>query len=681
LDTILVRATARQLALLLVTAKQLELVRATARQLELVRATARQLDLLGATASQPDLLEATASQPDLLEAAEGHRGLVDFYGQTHDREEHGGFMVDYEELDSAVGVNWYETDPNLQLIVDRLVDEADRDWAHEKLQQFGELCGGPIASRAEVTDKNPPRLVKYDRWGEEIDEIIHHPGAVETKRDLHSYFVSLSFSEAARGRTAGVPTTVGTAFSYLLSQAETGMLCAVGMTGGAAALIEAWGGPEAKQYLLPHMTSENFEEFWDGAMFMTERAGGSDVGATETVATHLDGERWLLNGFKWFCSNLDAKVIVTLARPEGAPSGVYGLALFAVPQIKRDGTRNGLVIHRLKDKLGTKAVPTGEVEFVNAEAYLLAGGRSENADPERMALDGQGLVRMMSMVNGSRHGVALMGLGIARRCFLESAVYAFHREAFGTKIKNFPLIRETLVRMLMEIEGCAAMIFEAAKSLERQERGLWRILVPLGKYRATRRGLQIASAAVEVLGGNGYIEDWPTARQLRDAQCHTIWEGTENIICLDVRRAATREGAHVHLFERLEKCLEVSGADAPVLKDARSTIASAQQDARKAVDLVLSAPKDVAQLHTRRLARALADVSQASFLFEEAAWEFTNKGSARKAALVQLFVDTRLRPRRLWGIESDNRICLDLFEPIVKYEPISEDQVLAAVGS
>lgn len=588
-------------------------------------------------------------------------------------------MLDYEAMAGATGVNWYDADPNLVQLIDRVVDEKDRQWAHEKLRHFGEICGGPIAQRAEVTDKFPPRLVKYDPWGEEVDEVVHHPGALETKRDLHAYYLSLSFSEAARGRTEAVPATVGTAFSYLLSQAETGMLCAVGMTGGAAALIEAWGGPEAKAYLLPHMYSEDFDDYWDGAMFMTERAGGSDVGATETVATHLEGERWLLNGFKWFCSNVDAKVIVTLARPEGAPSGVYGLALFAVPKIKKDGSRNGIVIRRLKDKLGTRAVPTGEVEFRDAEAYLLAGGGGDaTSDPERLARDGQGLVRMMSMVNGSRHGVALMGLGIARRCFLESAVYAHHRMAFGTKIANFPLVRETLVRMLMEIESCAAMVFESAKALETGNRGLWRILVPLSKYRATRRGLQIASAAVEVLGGNGYIEDWPTARQLRDAQCHTIWEGTENIICLDVRRAATREGAHVALFDRLEACLEAEGSDARVLREPKDAIASAIGAAKKAVDIVLGAPKDIAQLHTRRLARALADVTQASLLFEEAAWELATQNSARKAALVRHFVNSRLLPRSLWGIDSSDRTCIDLFDAIVRYGKLSEEQVLQA---
>jgi acyl-CoA dehydrogenase len=585
-------------------------------------------------------------------------------------------MIDYEKLDGAVGVNWYDADPNLAQILDRLLPPQDRDWAHEKLREFGALCGGPIAERAEVTDRNPPQLIKYDRRGDQVDEVVHHPGAVATKKDLHASYLSLSFSEAARGRSSAVPTTVGTAFSYLLSQAETGMLCAVGMTGGAAALIEAWGGPQAKAEILPHMTSEDFDDYWDGAMFMTERAGGSDVGATETVARHLEGERWLLNGFKWFCSNVDASVIVTLARPEGAPDGIRGLALFAVPKIKSNGERNGIDIHRLKDKLGTKAVPTGEVEFVDAEAYLLAGPASAGEHPEQAARDGQGLVRMMSMVNGSRHGVALMGLGIARRCFLESAIYASRRQAFGTRIDNFPLVRETLVRMLMEIEGCAGMAFEAARALEQGNRGLWRILVPLSKYRATRRGLQIASAAVEVLGGNGYIEDWPTTRQLRDAQCHTIWEGTENIICLDVRRAATREGAHLELLKRLEECISIDTTSSPVLQDPRDAIADAVEQAREAVDIVLEAPKDIAQLHTRRLARALADVTQASLLLEEAAWELKERSSARKAALVRLFVNTRLRPRKLWGIASGDRTCIDLFEPITRYMPIEAERVL-----
>lgn len=587
-------------------------------------------------------------------------------------------VIEYSKLDQATNTNWYETDPNLQFLLRRYLAPEDFEWAEPRLRHFGEICGGPVAERAEISDKNPPRLIRYDRHGDEINLIKHEPGAISTRREIHQHYLSLDFSERGRGKAGRVPSTVNTAFSYLLSQAETGMLCAVGMTSGAASLIESHGGPAAKDHLLGHMVSESFEDFWDGAMFMTETAGGSDVGATETTARHVEGEIWSLNGFKWFCSNVDADVIVTLARPEGAPEGSRGLALFAIPKIKRNGEPNGLHIHRLKDKLGTRVVPTGEVELVDAEAYLLANGSGADSRDPANATDGRGLIRMMSMVNGSRHGVAAMGLGIARRCFLEAAIYASRRRAFGTTINNFPLIRESLVRMLMETEGCAAMVFDAANALDTEDRILWRILVPLSKYRAARRGFQIASASLEILGGNGYIEDWPTARQLRDAQCHTIWEGAENIICLDVRRAAAVESAHKVLLDRLDEALSTPGSKHKVLKSAEQTLRRAMTDARRATEIVMSAPKDLEQLHTRRLARCLADVAQGALLFEEAAWELEHTGSGRKAALTRLFSSVRLRERSLWGIESQDRTVIDLFDKIIGYDYIDPEQVIAA---
>ena len=173
---------------------------------------------------------------------------------------------------------------------------------------------------------------------------------------------------------------------------------------------------------------------------------------------------------------------------------------------------------------------------------------------------------MMEMVNGSRFGVALMGLGIHRRSFLEAAIYAAHRTQWGQRIDQYPMVRETLGDMLVTLEAGLALTFECAAAArtaadEDEGRRLRRILVPLAKVRATRDGLNAAIQGLELLGGNGYMEDWPMARQLRDAQCHTIWEGTENICCLDVRRAIQRDAAHEVLFARVERALEVDKMD------------------------------------------------------------------------------------------------------------------------
>ena len=324
--------------------------------------------------------------------------------------------IDYAQYESAIGLNWYEIDPNLQQIIERLTLPEDREFVETRLRDMGEVMGGPIAARAEMTDKNPPRLEKYDRWGEEINTVVHHPGALETKRDLWEHgFIGLRWTDEVRRTRAGrLPPALGTAFSYFLSQAETGMLCAIGMTSSAAGIIERHAPADVRERFLPHLTTMNYAEAWDGAMFMTEIKGGSDLASSECAAVKT-ADGWRLNGSKWFCSNIDAEAILTLARPEGANPGLAGLALFLVPKRTMDGRRNGIHIRRLKDKLGTKAVPTGEVDFEDAEAYLMGSEREE------AARDGRGLKRMMEMVQGSRFGVALMGLGIMRRSFVEAA--------------------------------------------------------------------------------------------------------------------------------------------------------------------------------------------------------------------------------------------------------------------
>jgi hypothetical protein len=578
-------------------------------------------------------------------------------------------MLDYSQFDRAIGLNWYEVDPDLQDTIRRYVPADDFTAADARLREVGLLIGGPVAERAETTDRNPPRLERFDRWGNEVNRVVHHPGALQTKRDLWES----GRRHSANGRPYAV---VGSASGYLLDQAETGMGCAVGMTGGVAGLVASYGSDDVKSHFMPHFTTDNYDEFWDGAMFLTERDGGSDLGgATKTKATHVEGDLWVLNGFKWFCSNVDAQAIATLARPDGAADGTAGIALFVVPRVRRDGSPNGVHVHRLKDKLGTRAVPTGEVDFIDAEAYVLAGGtRSRDA-----GTDGKGMGRMMGgMVQGSRLGVAFMGLGIARRSFLEAAIYAGHRRAWGNRIDAFPMVRETLVRMLMELEAAAALSFEASAASDSRDTGLWRILPTLAKYRATRRGVQLATAAIEIHGGNGYIEDWPLARQLRDGQCHPIWEGTENVIAIDVVRAIEREGVLTPFLERVDRAL--ADADHPVLASVRDTIRSYAAEVQEAVNYVAAAPKDVARLHPRRIARYMTNLMSAALLAEQAAAELNTKDSARKAALARLYANVHLGARRLGGIGQDDQIVLEGFDAITRYGVLEPSRLGALVS-
>jgi hypothetical protein len=577
--------------------------------------------------------------------------------------------IDYAQTESAIGLNWYEIDPNLSKLMDRYVSPADRDWAEGILRRWGELCGGPIAERAEIIDKNPPRLERYDRLGDEIASVVHHPSAIDQKRDI--------WNEGPTGVAARdgreIPTVLGSAFTYLLSQSDTGMVCSTGMTGGVEALVDRYAPPDVREKILPRLQSPTYDGSWDGAMFMTEIRGGSDLAASETTAKQVNG-KWVLNGAKWFCSNVDARAIATLARPEGAEDGLRGLALFLVPGERSDGTRNGIRIKRLKDKLGTRSVPTAEIELVDAEAYIMS-------NPNAAESQTRGLNRMMGMVNGSRMGVATMGLGIMRRSFLESAIYAAHRMAFGKRLDELPMVQETLVNMVVAVEAVSAIVFEAASLAsskgDEEGRRLYRILVPLSKFKGARGGLELATQAVEIYGGNGYIETFPTARQLRDAQCHTIWEGTENIICLDVLRAMGKESAHDALLNRVDAALSaVSHSSLSAMKD---TVAKARREAQEIIAFIAGADSDVRQLNSRRVTTALSDLAQAALLLETAQGELDASGDARKAAVARFFIRERLSGAgTLRGI-SDDRSVLDLFDSITRYQPLELAQLPATV--
>jgi hypothetical protein len=587
--------------------------------------------------------------------------------------------IDFRATESPIGLNWYDADPNLQLLVERLCAPADRAFAEAHLRRMGGVIGGPIAERAEITDKNPPRLEKYDRAGNEVNAIVHHQSALDTKRDLwENGFLGLRWSDEVRRLSTGrLPPVVNTGFLYLLNQAETGMACGIGMTSSAAGIINKHAPPEIRAEFLPHLTTTDYAEAWDGAMFMTEVRGGSDLASSECAASNASDGTWRINGAKWFCSNLDAQAIMVLARPQGSAPGLASLAMFLVPRRRRDGTRNGIHIRRLKDKLGTKAVPTGEVDFVDAEAYLMGreAGRqiAEARDPSR---DGRGINRMMEMVQSSRFGVALMGLGIMRRSFMEAACYAHHREAFGRPIVDFPLMRETLVNMAVEVEAGCALAFESAEAgagHDEDSRRLYRILVPLAKYRCARRGLDLAIQAVEIHGGNGYIENWPVARQLRDAMCHPIWEGTENIICLDVLRAMAKEHADEALFARIERAL--GGAEHPALASTLTAVGRALDDVKEAIAYLQRAPEELRLMQARRLTDYMADVTQAALLIEEAVWELAEHGSARKVLVARQFAEMRLAPHAMRGIMSENRIPLDYFDTIVAHARLSASEL------
>ena len=555
-----------------------------------------------------------------------------------------------ERYRGATGLNWWRCDPTLQFLMRYHLTGDELTWAEPHLDRMGALMGGPVSERAEITDKNPARLERYDRWGHEISDVVLPASFLESRRDVRANSFTAPTIRADAARHGVSLTMLNAAHSYLLDQAEIGMACALG-TGGEMVvnLVRQFAPPDVRERVLEKFASGE----WAGETIqsLTERTGGSDLAELETTATP-DGDAWRLNGFKWFASNANGQAWVVLAKPEGAPDSARGIATFLVLRERRDGARNGIRIRRLKEKLGTRAVASAEVEFVDAEAFLLSG-RSEGGGG---AGDGKGLARMMEMTNGARLGIAMMGLGCARRALVEAMCYARVRNAFGKPLAEQPLMQRKLAELIVEVEAAQALVFDGFDPAHRL-----RIGAPLIKLRASRVGIAVASDAIEVHGGNGYVENWPVARILRDAQVNPLWEGPDNILCLDVRRGIEREQADVAFLDRLRAALE----HAPSGDFTSDLVAERVDQLAVAIDRWKALDRATAELRLFPLAEFMVDVYAGALLVEQAGYEQRELGSDRKALVARLYARRRLADLGpLRGIDEPRSEELDRFKDL-----------------
>ncbi|MBV8180948.1 MAG: acyl-CoA dehydrogenase family protein [Mycobacterium sp.] len=560
-----------------------------------------------------------------------------------------------ENYRGAVGLNWYEADPSLQLTMAYYLQPDELAIAEPHLSSIGELMGGPVARWAEQTDRNPARLERYDRWGHDISQVVQPPSFIESKRAVLAAHKTLKDDARRAGVNPSLPLH---AANYLLDQADIGMGCALGTGGGMVkSLVAAYAPADVRDHVLAKFETGE----WEGetAQLLTERTGGSDLGALETTATR-HGDAWLLNGFKWFASNCDGQVFVVLAKPEGAPDSGRGVANFLVLRTRRDGSPNGIRIRRLKDKLGTRSVASGEVEFVDAEAFLLSGEPSSDGGPA----DGKGLGRMMELTNAARLGIALFALGNARRALVESLCYARQRRAFGDTLLDKPLIRRKLAEMIVDVEAAQALVFDGTGfANHRQPRAIrQRIAVPVTKLKVCRLGITMASDAIEMHGGNGYIETWPVARLLRDAQVNTIWEGPDNLLCLDVRRGIERAQAHQPLLERLHDAVSVSDDD-----ETTRLVSRRIDDLEAAITAWGKLDGAVAEARLFPLTQFIGDVYAAALLTEQAAWERASGHGYRKALVARLYALRHLADQGpLRGIDVDSDDAIERFDELVE---------------
>jgi alkylation response protein AidB-like acyl-CoA dehydrogenase len=520
--------------------------------------------------------------------------------------------------------NFYDATPNLARAL-RAHVEGDRVAALEpRLREFGALVAEVVepAAQRQERDGHGPRLVAADRI--EFDPAHETAGRAVWK----SGFASAGAFEQA-------------ALMYLLAHAgEAGQACPFACTVGLVRALRAHGSPELQARFLPPLLEADYERAQRGAQFLTEIQGGSDVGANETEALpdELEPGAWRLRGEKWFCSVADAHQFVATARPRGAPAGTAGLACFLVPR-HVDGRLNGFRIRRLKDKLGTRALATAEIEFEGALAYPLG----ELEDGFKIAA---GVV-----LNTSRWLNACGSVGLMRRAYLEASSFASHRKAFGRTISSFPLVRENLATIKADEQAALASTLALTGLVDRLDRGqtdaettgLHRLLVNANKYVTSVTATLVVRRAIETLGGNGTIEDFsPLPRLYRDAIVFESWEGTHNVLVEQVRRDAARLGLVPLLLADLRRRL--AGVRP---SDEAATVTAALADLEPRLERGLAQP-----LHFRRRLGELVRALQATWLLVEAADDTESEHAAAAAFFIRSRVSKEYDPETDDGYES-----------------------------
>ncbi|MFJ7825317.1 acyl-CoA dehydrogenase family protein [Psychrobacillus sp. NPDC096623] len=492
--------------------------------------------------------------------------------------------------------NYFAGDESLQDILQSKLHPAFYGYAQGQLETFGELVANEIDQRARHTDREgEPKLLKYEKFGDDQSVIWVNEGYKQTLKETYETgIVGYLHKEIPELGQKG-NYVYSFAQGYLLSQAEAGFYCPVTLTMATSYLLDHYANQEVKERFLPHVIATGEKELYEGATFLTERQGGSDVGANEVKAVE-EGEHYRLFGEKYFASNAGmAGVAMVLARIEDAPSGSKGLTLFAVPWKNGDGSLNGIKIRRLKDKLGVRAVPSGEVEFEGAIGYLV-GDISK------------GLKYMLEALNLSRICNTVASLGIMRRAYNESFAYAEKRTAFGNKLNEFPMIQDSLGRMRAKLEIELYTTFDLIEQYDRVVSGdatkeeviLNRLFIALLKKETAEQAIHFAHEAIEMHGGNGYIEDFVTPRLLRDAQVLTVWEGTANILALELIRLVNKFNVH-HLFaeameQRLQKCEE---------SNMKSIVHEKLGQLSEAMELFATLQKDVQTFEAKALAKEM----------------------------------------------------------------------------
>ena len=519
--------------------------------------------------------------------------------------------------------------------------EIERD-----LKRLGERVITDIYEMGKDAEKNEPVLKQFDVWGKRVDVVEvakgwQSLGKVSAEEGLVAIGYERKYGDLSR--------IYQFAKLYLFTPSSAVYTCPLAMTDGAARLIEVYGDEFLKKQVYPQLISRDPQFYWTSGQWMTERTGGSDVARALTIAEPVSREKneYSLHGHKWFTSSITSEIAMTLAKirqPDGSiPPGSRYLSLFYVKVKNDDGTYNNIEIEALKNKLGTKALPTAQIALNGTMARLIGE-------------EGNGVKKIATLFNITRIYNALTSVSYMRRAIALSYDYSFKREAFKKRIIDHPLHIQALAKMQVEFEGNFHLVFYEIELLGKDECGtatedekkLLRLLTPVCKLYTAKRAIELVSEHLEMIGGLGYLEDTGLPVLLRDSQVLSIWEGTTNVLSLDMLRAMKKELAFESFTTIVRDKINALEAD-----EFRQEKASIQQAFGKLQDFMghaLTQDKEYLELVSRDVAYSIAQIMAGVLLIEHAIWCSQNNIYPNSKQIAKMWFDRDLTPfERLYG--------------------------------
>jgi len=533
--------------------------------------------------------------------------------------------MNFQQEPPALG-NQYEDDRVLRSYLARVLRADVLRDVEDSLREMGRLAGAELYELQLADRLNEPKLTQWDAWGNRIDKIELTPLWRLAERIAAEHGVVATAYEQTLGSLSRVHQC---ALAYLFTPSTDIYSCPLAMTDGAARTLLSSGNEALIDRAVPHLTTRDANEFWTAGQWMTELTGGSDVGLTETIAKH-DADGFRLYGRKWFTSAVSSQIALTLARPEGNPPGGRGLALFYVETRDEHGRPRNIEINRLKDKLGTRKVPTAELTLTGTPAQLVQGTTD-------------GVRNITPLLNITRLWNGISSVALMRRGLALAIDYAGKRVAFGAPLSEKPLHLDTLANVQAEAEAAFHFAFYVAELTGRSETReitedeslLLRLLTPVMKLTTGKQAVMVASEVLESFGGAGYVEDTGLPVLLRDSQVLPIWEGTTNVLALDTLRALRGSDSLRQLELMVTHCLD-SVRDSR-LADPVRVVRSSLDHATSWLTEAERRGQPALEAGARRFSLTLGRLAELALLTKHAQWSIDHEQDRRATTSARRF--------------------------------------------